>query len=196
MTSWTDSGPLGSSVPVCSSNDNISHQAVLLSFASSGSHRESASFHVISSPSAPVVLGHPRLRQHDPQIDRATGKVTGWSSGCHAARLRSALVPPSSCEVSKPEAIDRSKGLDCHLRCWRLLLLLRCVFPVDPQPFESEQVPDQHLVEIKNTKQRWLLALTANLTPGNAIIFSANSPHSHHVISCGMWLLYRADPFL
>ncbi len=56
----------------------------------SGNHQEELSFFV-KSPHIPVILGHPCLVKHNPQIDWASAKTVDWSSYCHATYLQSAL---------------------------------------------------------------------------------------------------------
>uniref|UniRef100_A0A3Q3CVK3 DUF4939 domain-containing protein n=1 Tax=Haplochromis burtoni TaxID=8153 RepID=A0A3Q3CVK3_HAPBU len=41
------------------------------------------SLFLFKAPGTPLVLGFPWLRQHNPQIDWAQGRVTGWSEWCH-----------------------------------------------------------------------------------------------------------------
>lgn len=62
----------------------IPHQTVPLSLLLFGNLGESISFYLISSPSAPHVLGYPWLCQHSQLIVWATGKVSGWRCECHA----------------------------------------------------------------------------------------------------------------
>ena len=71
----------------------VSHRTVLVHLIVSGNHHEHIQFHVISSPLAPIVLGQPWLRLHNPHIDWAAGKVVSWSSYCLATCLRSARSP-------------------------------------------------------------------------------------------------------
>lgn len=59
----------------------------------SANHHELIRFHIISSPHAPVVLGQPWLRLHNPHIDWNAAKVVSWSPYCHASCLRSARSP-------------------------------------------------------------------------------------------------------
>ena len=48
---------------------NITRQTVPLTLILSGNHCEKISLLVISSPNAPVVLGYPWLKLHNPQFD-------------------------------------------------------------------------------------------------------------------------------
>lgn len=59
----------------------------------SENHHEYIQFHLISSPHAPIVLGHPWLRAHNPHIDWSVGKIVSWSSVCLSSCLQSALAP-------------------------------------------------------------------------------------------------------
>ena len=54
----------------------------VLSVAIGGDHCESVRFHVISSPNAPVILGYPWLREHNPVINWEKGLVTAWGESC------------------------------------------------------------------------------------------------------------------
>ncbi|KAL4007327.1 hypothetical protein ACER0C_001179 [Sarotherodon galilaeus] len=74
----------------------ITHRTADLTLVLSGNHVERVSLFLFKAPSTPLVLGFPWLKQHNPQIDWAQGRVTGWSEWCHEHCLRAAvpsLVP-------------------------------------------------------------------------------------------------------
>lgn len=102
--------PLESNVPICAlvgeRPAHISHQYVQLTQIISGHHCETTAFKLITSPSSLVVLGYLWLRQHNPQIDWAMGRVTGWGPQCLTVCLRFALAPTLPCEATEPEPTD------------------------------------------------------------------------------------------
>ncbi|KAJ7997136.1 hypothetical protein DPEC_G00225830 [Dallia pectoralis] len=57
----------------------VSRRIVPLNLHLSGNHTETIQFYIISSSHAPVVLGQPWLRQHNPHFD--------WTSGVPTAIL-------------------------------------------------------------------------------------------------------------
>lgn len=69
----------------------------------SGNHQQLISFHVIDCPTSLLVISHPWLKLHNPQIDWTTGKVTSWSYLCHANCLHSAPAPTSPMPQVVPE---------------------------------------------------------------------------------------------
>lgn len=71
----------------------VTHQTCPVLLFISGNHQEQIRFHLISSPHAPVILGQPWLRLHNPHLNWSAGKVVSWSSYCHSTYLQSALAP-------------------------------------------------------------------------------------------------------
>ena len=71
----------------------VTHRSEPVHLLVSGNHHEQIQFHIIASPLAPVVLGQPWLRLHNPHIDWTAAKVVSWSSFCHSTCLRSARSP-------------------------------------------------------------------------------------------------------
>lgn len=57
----------------------VTQRTVPVTLRLSGNHQERISFHVVDCPSSPLVLGHPWLRLHNPQVDWSAGKVSSWS---------------------------------------------------------------------------------------------------------------------
>ncbi|XP_057708757.1 uncharacterized protein tanc1b isoform X4 [Corythoichthys intestinalis] len=66
----------------------------------SGNHFEIRSFLVMPCKSAPVVLGLPWLKVHNPNIDWAKTQVVTWSSFCYAHCLRSACLLPGQTQAA------------------------------------------------------------------------------------------------
>uniref|UniRef100_A0AAQ6IR55 Gypsy retrotransposon integrase-like protein 1 n=1 Tax=Anabas testudineus TaxID=64144 RepID=A0AAQ6IR55_ANATE len=62
-------------------------------------HFEVLQFHIIHSPSLPLVLGASWLRRHNPHIDWSSGRVFGWGPGCSTTCLQAAH-PVSTPQVS------------------------------------------------------------------------------------------------
>jgi len=80
----------------------VTHRTKPVNLILSGNHCEFIQFHLISSPHAPIVLGHPWLRTHNPQIDWVTGKIISWSFFCLSSCLQSAL-PPAEAAAPPPK---------------------------------------------------------------------------------------------
>lgn len=77
---------------------SVSHITEPVKMVLSGNHQERIQFHLLSSPSQPLILGHPWLRQHNPSIDWRTGEVREWGVDCHQRCLLAATpsVRPGS----------------------------------------------------------------------------------------------------
>lgn len=71
----------------------VTHQTCPVQLIISGHHREQILFHLISSPHAPIILGQPWLRLHNPHLDWSAGKVISWSPYCDSICFQSALSP-------------------------------------------------------------------------------------------------------
>ena len=101
-----DSTPLfaldGSSLP------RVQRRTSPLTLTVSGNHRETISFFIFHSPFTPVVLGHPWLVLHNPQINWAEGSILSWKLSCHVDCLSSAVPPVSSVTVFQEEPGDLS----------------------------------------------------------------------------------------
>ncbi len=69
---------------------------------------ETISFFVFQSPYTPIVLGHPWLTQHNPQIDWVKGSILSWNLLCHVNCLVSAVPAVSSVSVFQEEPGDLS----------------------------------------------------------------------------------------
>ncbi len=79
-----------------------------VSLTISGNHRETVSFFVFQSPYTPIVLGHPWLTQHNPQIDWVKGSIHSWNLSCHVNCLVSAVPAVSTVSVFQEEPGDLS----------------------------------------------------------------------------------------
>lgn len=74
----------------------ITHRTVPVTLILQGNHKETIQLLVISSPHAPVVLGLPWLKCHNPQIDWSMTKIVSWSVFCHTNCFQSAITPENS----------------------------------------------------------------------------------------------------
>lgn len=72
----------------------------------SGNHQEEVSFLITTSPHAPIVLGHPWLTLHNPDINWASARIVSWSPECHATCLGSALPPSLPFQTPRQEIPD------------------------------------------------------------------------------------------
>ncbi len=84
----------------------ITHTTPCVSLVVSGNHRESVVLFLIESPNASLVLGHPWLDQHNPQVDWSRSQIMSWSQSCHACCLGVASSPVSVSPVLQVEAAD------------------------------------------------------------------------------------------
>lgn len=90
----------------------VPEQTASLTLVISGNHSKRIHLKIISAPETPVVLGHPWLKLHNPQINWSIGKILGWSPHCHSACLRSAL---SSVEAPTiPPDHNPATGSNCR----------------------------------------------------------------------------------
>lgn len=79
---------------------------VPVSLTVSGNHRETISFLIFHSPYTPIVLGHPWLVEHNPQINWSIGSILSWNLSCHMKCLVSAFPVVSSVSVFQEEPGD------------------------------------------------------------------------------------------
>ncbi|XP_077389003.1 uncharacterized protein LOC144026289 [Festucalex cinctus] len=73
----------------------------------SGNHEERRRFFIMPSRSAPLVLGLPWLRTHNPEIDWEKPALENWSPFCHAHCLKSAGGTTSVQANSTPEPVSQ-----------------------------------------------------------------------------------------
>ena len=59
----------------------------------SGNHQEEISLLIIDTPHSPVVLGHPWMAKHRPQVDWARHEILEWDASCSSRCLREAHPP-------------------------------------------------------------------------------------------------------
>jgi hypothetical protein len=85
----------------------VTHVTESVSLITSGNHTETISFLLTDSPLAPVVLGHPWLSRHNPNINWSQNTVLSWSEYCHASCLLSACSSVS-CSVLQDEGMALS----------------------------------------------------------------------------------------
>lgn len=78
---------------------------VPVSLTISGNHQETISFSILCSTIAHIVLGHPWLVQHNPQINCLQGTT---NLSCHVQCLVYAVSPVSSVSVMQEEPGDLS----------------------------------------------------------------------------------------
>uniref|UniRef100_A0AAY5KE51 ribonuclease H n=1 Tax=Esox lucius TaxID=8010 RepID=A0AAY5KE51_ESOLU len=88
-----DSRPLGSGL--------VTRCTAPLLMVTGDRHSETLSFHVIDSPTFPVVLGFPWLSLHDPVISWSSQSLAGWSRKCQGRCLG---VSVGSTSVESPDS--------------------------------------------------------------------------------------------
>uniref|UniRef100_A0A3B4GQD0 Gypsy retrotransposon integrase-like protein 1 n=1 Tax=Pundamilia nyererei TaxID=303518 RepID=A0A3B4GQD0_9CICH len=89
----------------------VTHRTRTITLTLSGNHSEHLSLFLFKSPDAPLVLGYPWLQQHNPQIDWAAGRISGWSGQCHALCLRSATFSATVAGSAEPVAPPDLSGV-------------------------------------------------------------------------------------
>lgn len=101
--------PLKEPLAACSLNGlclaKVSCRTVPVDLLTAGNHGEKISFCVMDHSNPPMVLGHPWLVTHNPQIDWQKGEIHSWSSACRQSCLVSALTPPSSAAPTTDEPV-------------------------------------------------------------------------------------------
>ncbi|KAK3530746.1 hypothetical protein QTP70_000808 [Hemibagrus guttatus] len=95
----------------------LTHQTELLDFKVGLFHRERLAFYVTSSPTNPVILGFPWLRQHDPQISWHKGELVRWSATCLSKCLHEPVSRPCLSSVQEVFSRERAAHLLAH-RAW------------------------------------------------------------------------------
>lgn len=86
----------------------ITHRTVPVVLRASGNHSEVISFYLVPSPSAPLVLGLPWLKLHNPHIDWATQSIVNWSLFCHSHCLHAAVPDTILKTPLPPKPVDLS----------------------------------------------------------------------------------------
>ncbi len=90
-----DGRPLGSG--------RITHLTSRLTLVTGALHQEIIQFYIISTLHAPVILGLPWLRKHDPSISWRDSQITGWGSTCFKHCLPQIHpLPLQAVEVTDP----------------------------------------------------------------------------------------------
>ena len=59
----------------------------------SGNHQEEISLLIIDTPHSPVVLGHPWMAKHQPQVDWARHEILEWDPSCSSHCLKKPHAP-------------------------------------------------------------------------------------------------------
>lgn len=86
----------------------VTHQTTPISMLLSGKHHETIQFHVLKSPSLPLILGYPWLRRHNPHIDWSTGSILAWGSACQQICLQQ---PDAARPVSRTGSVPDLSGV-------------------------------------------------------------------------------------
>ena len=87
----------------------ITHVTPPVSLLISGNHQENLVFHMLDSPTAPIVLGRPWLVKHNPHIDWANNTILGWITFCLNNCLKNALTPPPAVSPATDDSMDLSE---------------------------------------------------------------------------------------
>lgn len=113
--------PAGRSLPTPALDgrvlSNILRATVAVSLTMSGNHQETIYFYFFHTL-APIVLGHPWLVQHNPQINWVEGSILSGSLPCHVRCLVSAVPAVSSISVFQEESINLSKVPEEYHDLW------------------------------------------------------------------------------
>ena len=67
-------------------------------------HVELIQLHLVDSPELPLVLGHPWLSIHNPQIDWPSGRILGLSPSCHLTCQQLSPDPSGPALLEAPDA--------------------------------------------------------------------------------------------
>uniref|UniRef100_A0A3B3H296 Gypsy retrotransposon integrase-like protein 1 n=1 Tax=Oryzias latipes TaxID=8090 RepID=A0A3B3H296_ORYLA len=149
---------------------NITHVSEPLKL-SIGNHSEIMSFHLFEGSSRKLVLGFPWLREHNPLVDWATGKILEWGPGCdghkspHAAGKRTIIdnnpVPVRS--APGPEAPDLSTIPSCYHHLSEVFNKSRALSLPPHRPYDcaidlvpGSIIPKGHLYSISASERQAL----------------------------------------
>lgn len=84
----------------------VTHRTAPVSLLLSGNHHETISLYLIPSPLAPLVLGLPWLKLHNPHIDWTTLSIINWRLFCHSHCLHSAIPTTVTSKPVPPKPVD------------------------------------------------------------------------------------------
>ena len=62
----------------------------------SGNHQDTISLLIIDTPHSPVILGHPWMVKHSPEVDWKRHEILGWSPVCSTRCLQKAHSPAAA----------------------------------------------------------------------------------------------------
>ena len=72
---------------------HITKATIPIQLQVSGNHKEKISLLIIDTPHSPVILGHPWMVKHSPEVDWAKHEIIGWSTRCATRCLQEAPSP-------------------------------------------------------------------------------------------------------
>lgn len=93
----------------------ITHRTQPLPLCIAHDHQELISFHLFDSQLYPLILGFPWLTKHNPHIDCATGRITGWRPECSQSGFPPVpefSLPPETTPPKSPAVTPVSKFPD------------------------------------------------------------------------------------
>ena len=71
----------------------ITKATIPLRLRISGNHHEEISLLIIDTPHSPVILGHPWMVKHSPEVDWGKHEILGWNTHCATRCLQKAHSP-------------------------------------------------------------------------------------------------------
>ena len=73
-----------------------------------GNHQEKISLLIIDTPHSPVVLGHPWMAKHRPQVDWARHEILEWDPSCSSRCLKQAHAPVVTSQWEESQNPERA----------------------------------------------------------------------------------------
>lgn len=85
--------------------EGITHQTKTLTLKVGLLHQESITLYIVDSPKLEIILGHPWLSIHDPDISWYHGELTHWSSFCLNHCFSTKPQPCLTTSIESPDTL-------------------------------------------------------------------------------------------